>query len=436
MWRVQAGDWTLPGTTAQVCPSGEDNPDNCGPVLNALSGCGSVATPLDDTLSAMMVNSSNRATNAVQELVGTSYFPPVFPWNLNMAGAGRLAINSFGASIGLTDTLVNHKFGCGGFCDNPVPNSLTLVDAERLYRSIATDTTILSPAMRVELKDLMLNESGSFLDDIIDQEAADTGKNAWREDFRDLFFQIYKAGSWNCSGNSYLSRAGLIQLPTHNGAYKQLYTWGVFAHDTQSEFYIDGTEPDASRELLRLPIRAALLTWGLDYVIATEVGGVADGADELAQSGSPGGPHLADAAAVLRLAADVLQREPRDYTAAFGLLRQAVDHLEAARRLDRQRGPARLVRQLMAIAPRAALDVEAFVTMTTKSTTQSEAIAEMERRMARGRALTGRGAFAAAIREYEAAVARGNPLIDWADRGPVFSNPDQGFFGVPAQPAR
>ena len=36
---------------------------------------------------------------------------------------------------------INHKFGCVGFCGNPTPNALTLVDAERLYRSIATDGT-------------------------------------------------------------------------------------------------------------------------------------------------------------------------------------------------------------------------------------------------------------------------------------------------------
>jgi hypothetical protein len=290
--------------------------------------------------------------------------------------------------------------------------------------------------MRVELKDLMLNESGTFLDDIIDQEAADTGKNAWVDDFKDHFFQIYKAGSWTCSGKSYLSRAGLVQLPTHNAAYKRLYTWGVFAHDTESEFYLDGTEANASRELLRLPIRAALLTWGFGYTIATQVGDVAEGIEGLGRPGSPAGPHLGEAAAALRVAADVLSREPRDYAAAFGLLREAVDHLEAARRLDPRRGPARLLRRLMAIAPRAAVDVEAFVTMTTHATAQEGAIADMEKRIARGRVLAGRRAYGAAIREYEAAALRGNPLIDWADRGPVFSNPDQGFFGVPVPPAR
>ena len=126
-----------------------------------------------------MKNSSNSATNAVQERVGTASFPPIPPWSLNMAGAGRFVLNNFVSSLGMTGTAVNHKFGCEGFCGNPTPNTFTLVDFEKLYQAIAT--TLLTPANRVVLKDLMLNESGSFLDDIIDQEAADTGKNAWKE---------------------------------------------------------------------------------------------------------------------------------------------------------------------------------------------------------------------------------------------------------------
>jgi hypothetical protein len=430
MTRVQAGDWTLGGTMTAVCPGGNDN---CGAAQNAFSGCGSVATPLDDTLSAMMKSSSNEATNAVQERVGTTYFPPINPWTLDMAGSGRLLMNLFIQDIGLTDSAVNHKFGCAGFCGNPAPNALTLVDAERLYRSIATDATLLSPARRMELKSLMLNESGSFLDDIIDQEAADTGKNAWKEDFRDLFFQIYKAGSWTCSGKKYLSRAGLIQVPTHNGAHKRLYTWGVFAHDTEDEFYLDGTEANASRELLRLPIRAALLTWGFGYAVATQVGGVADAIEQLPSSGTQAGPALQDAAAALAMAADLLGREPRDYAAAFAHLRVAVDRLEAARRLAPRVVPPRLVRRVVKIARRAAVDVEALVTMTTASSTQETAIMDMESRIARGRALATRRAFPAAIREYEAAVVRGNPLIEWEDRGTPFGNPDLGFIAPSAQ---
>jgi hypothetical protein len=427
MTRVQAGVWTLGGTTAAVCPAGNDN---CGPALNAFSGCGAVATPLDDTLSAMMVPSSNEATNAIQERVGTTYFPPVNPFILDMSQFGRLLINEFASSIGMTSSAVNHKFGCQGFCGNPAPNALTLVDAERLYKSIATDTTLLSPALRVQLHDLMVNESGSFLDDIIDEEAASTGKNAWKEDFRDLFFQIYKAGSWTCSGKSYLPISGLVQLPTYNGAHKQLYTWGVFAHDTESDFYLDGTVGNASRELLRLPIRAALLTWGFDYTVAVEVGGIGEAIGQLPSSGSPAVSALNEAAASLYAARDVLDREPRDYAAAFSLLRQGVDWLESARRLDPKLVSDQLTRRLLAVTHEAAVDVVAYATMTSKASILAEAVTEMEWGIRRARGLAGQGAFGAAARAYVAVAARGNPLIEWGNRGTPFGDPDVGFSAI------
>jgi hypothetical protein len=433
MSRVHTGDWTLAGTITQVCPSGEDLVDNCGPGLNAASGCGSVATALDDTLSAMMKNSSNEATNAVQERIGTTFFPPVNPWIQNMAGAGRILLNTFISSVGMTQSAINHKFGCQGFCGNPTPNAITLVDAESLYRTIATDTTVLSPALRVPLKDLMLNESSSFLRDVIDQEAADTGKEAWKDDFEDLFFQIYKPGSWTCSGKKYIARSGLVQLPTYNGAHKRLYTWGVFAHDTESEFYLDGTDVNAAKELLRLPVRAALLTWGFDYTVATQVGGVAESVERLSTRRSPAASILAQAAGSLQVAADILGREPRDYAAAFALLRQAVDQLETARRLAPRLVPDRPIRHLARIAQRAAVDVEALVTMTSDASIQAEAIADMERRIARGRTLAGRRSLGAAVREFEAAAVRGNPLIVWGDRGTPFGNPAVGFIGAPAR---
>ena len=111
-----------------------------------------------------------------------------------------------------------------------------------------------------------------------------------------------------------------------------------------------------------------------------------------------------------------------------------MDHLANARRLAPRLIPARLIRRLLKIAERGALDVEAYVSMTSPATVQEEAIADMERRIERGRSLAGRRSFGGAIREYEAAALRGNPLIDWQDRGTGGSNPDVGFFGPTAKP--
>jgi hypothetical protein len=430
MTLVHAGIWSFGGTTTSVC-SGED--DNCGTALNAtVASCAAVATPLEDTLETMMENSSNRATNAVQERVGLTFFPPVNPFIFNMAGQGRLVMNGFAGAIGLTDTAVNHKFGCAGFCGNPSPNKLTLVDAERLYKSIATDNARLTPAERMQLHDLMLNESGSFLDDVVEEEAAATGRGPWKDAFLDQLFQIYKSGSWSCSGKKYLSSSGLLQLPTYNGAHKRLYTWGVFAHDTEGEFYLDGTLGAASRELLRLSIRAALLTWGFDYAAAGQVGQVGQAVGQWGDDAgeSPAAPSMTAAAAALQTAASILEGEPRDYAAAFAALRNAVDRLETARRLDK-RVPADFLRRVLAHADQAAVDLEALAS-TSEATVLGEAVAAMEAGIRRGRALAAQGSFGAAIREYVAVAGRGNPLVPWGDRGPASSNPDVGFTGVPA----
>ena len=69
----------------------------------------------------------------------------------------------------------------------------------------------------------------------------------------------------------------------------------------------------------------------------------------------------------------------------------------------------------------------------TSHTAQEPHIQEMERRTEQGRQAARRRAWTAAVAEYEAAATLGAPLIDWADRGTPFANPDQGFMGTAAQ---
>jgi hypothetical protein len=56
----------------------------------------------------------------------------------------------------------------------------------------------------------------------------------------------------------------------------------------------------------------------------------------------------------------------------------------------------------------------------------------MEIRIRRAQDIAGQGAFGAAVREYVAVAARGNPLIEWGNRGAPFSDHSVGFFGRPA----
>lgn len=413
MRRVQGGSWSLDGTNASVCAGGDDN---CGPLLNSMAACGAAPRTLRNTLSAMMRQSSNEATNAVQELAGTSTYPFVPPFSGNMAAYGRGVINSFAQNtVGLTNTAVNHKFGCAGFCGNPNPNTMTLVDAERLYAAIGTDASVLAPAMRQPLHDLMLNESNSFLNGVIDQEAASTGKNAYKEAFRDRVYMIFKDGSWTCSGKKYLSHAGLLQLPTQNGAGQQLYTWGAFAHDTEAEFYIDGTLGASLKELLRPAVRAALLTWGPGYASAAAGGAGERMAALSAGYSSAAAPVLGEASALLGAARGELARPRRDYGRAVALLRDAAVQLERARRVDPGLGADEALMALVQLGREASLDVHALVTATAGAPA-AEVLAGMERQLREADSLRRRGAHGAALRELAAAAAQGAPLIDWAQR--------------------
>jgi hypothetical protein len=137
---------------------------------------------------------------------------------------------------------------------------------------------------------------------------------------------------------------------------------------------------------------------------------------------------LNEAAAAVHAAKDVLDREPRDYALGFSLLRQAVDLLEEARGLDSKLVSDPLIRRLLAESHEAAIDVVAYVTMARKAPVLTRAITEMERGIGRARCLTRQGAFGAAARAYLAVATRGNPLIEWDDRGKPFSDPSEGFF--------
>jgi hypothetical protein len=427
---VKNGIWTLNNTSASVCAAGTDN---CGSLLNAGAACGATAQPLATVLDAMMTNSSNEATNAIQERVGLTFFPPAPPWIFNMAGLGRGVINQFATdTLGMTSSAINHKFGCVGFCGNPSPNALTLVDIERLYKEVATNNALLTPAVRLQMHDLMLNESGSFLDDVIDQEAAATGKNFWKEDFRNKFFQIYKGGNWSCSSKTYRAESGLVQLPTYNGAYKRLYTWGVFTHGSEGWAYLDGTMGNAARELLRPAIRAALLTWGFDYAAAQSAAGAAQRIETLpVVAGSPAAALLADAALHLRSASIELHRPRRDYAAALTFLEEAARALEAARSADPARVPADLTPAVAGLAHDLVTDLLALAGGgDSKHLDKTLPRLYHHARLAKRAATEGR--HRPALRTYARVAAEGARLIDWDAAGTPFDDSTVGFSGTPS----
>jgi len=255
---VEDGTLDLFTSTVDVCTA----TTNCSDDPNlSVASCSAAPKGLSLSLQSMMKLSDNQDTNAIQELIGSIADPAsAFP-----SFAGRTELFDFSTTvIGMSpSTELHHKFACDNV-DNDPSNSATLLDLELLYDAIAVRPSVLLPQTRVLLKDRMKNESSPDLAAdllaVVDEEAAAAFKGPIADEFKNLVYMIYKAGDVSNDGE-YVSNAGLIQLPTYNGASKRLHIWGAFVEDADS--YVNLTVTDACIEMLRPAIRSAILTWNL-----------------------------------------------------------------------------------------------------------------------------------------------------------------------------
>lgn len=286
MSEVDDGSWSLFGTNLTVCT---DPAENCGSVLNSSAGCNPINEDLSTVITGMMVNSSNHRTNAVQEQAGIDFWPPGAPFNNNRAHYGRISMTNFAQNeLNMSNTTLNHKFGCSGACE-PVPNTLTLRDIDRCYSNIAWNTAIMSASNRMELYSRVPNNTG-WLNSIVDEEAADLNKQMHAAAFKAQMYSMNKGGSWQCNGNGYYSNSGVVQLPTYNGIFKRLFTWGTFIDETDPNFYLSGNHAAANRELLRYAIRGALLTWSHPWAPGGELGSITTGVQGAQRGVNPSSP--------------------------------------------------------------------------------------------------------------------------------------------------
>ncbi len=430
MTLIDQGTWDLFGTTPSICTTST----NCSSASNGGS-CGAQEWWLFTVVQQMMRVSSNRATNAIQEEVGREFFPQ----QADPAAWGRFLMTGFAhANVGMPDTELEHKLGCGGPCQFDPANRLTLVDIEALYEDIAINAAVLSPGMRLTLHDTMLNEANSFVNSVVNQEAASTGRTQYRDAFKAKIFMIFKDGNQDCSGKDHRSSAGLIQLPTHGGTYKRLHTWGVFTDESQVEFYLPGTMAAATRELLRYPIRAALLTWG-NFWRAQQAGTLLTRVEALPahQEATLIGDLVREAGRALLGSQDALDQTERDYGTAVAELKAAVERLEQARNPPPTlRGgtgeppvPEELVEDVVALARELVLDAAAVAYMTSDATALATVLASMETDLAEGGQSSAGGLHTAAVGHYADAATLGSPLVDWASRGPASEDTASGFVG-------
>ena len=210
------------------------------------SGCPVDTIPglndLDTGLRAMMVPSDNRWTQAMRVLLGEA------------------AINTMMQDLDMTDSLIQHRIGCG---TDAVANhnQLTLVDAGKLYEEVANG--FLDPTEKDQFYEIMLQDTARF-ETIVNQEVFGLGLSSdGLDDFKALRYAALKAGSYTLSDGMYRTVAGWAEIPFKDNTCNvvlQEYVFGVFidganAIGPQDDIRTQGIE------LFREEIHTALETW-------------------------------------------------------------------------------------------------------------------------------------------------------------------------------
>lgn len=172
------------------------------------------AEPLAAVLAAMMIDSDNRRANAVLD-----YF-------------GREAINATAAgAAGLSDTVLAHRFGCGGPANDPA-NRSTAFDLSRVYQQLAEGEVLGAEALAVFTR-LMPGPVWPSLAATVLAEGEALGlRREAIEAFQGAIDLSYKAGWWG----THVSIGGWLGLPA--GACEEdpsrQYAFAVFVDGARS----------------------------------------------------------------------------------------------------------------------------------------------------------------------------------------------------------
>jgi len=221
------------------------------------------SAPADDTLATgltlMMQNSDNGWTETLRALFGDP--GPADPNDLG-------PINQAGVDLGMTNTLLTRRMGCGsagvdgqgnaftGITDDP--NRTTLVDMGLLWEQMANGYLADFEDART-----MVETGDAPFDTIIDSEAALLGLSSQGvADFKSAQISARKAGGDDAGGLSWRSIAGWAEVPFKDGACAddpRQFVHGIFMHRSTTTIGLDPRTPLA--ELMRERFRAALRTW-------------------------------------------------------------------------------------------------------------------------------------------------------------------------------
>lgn len=277
-WQARASDPARnPGDTDYNDDKNKCAYNNDG--TDASTGASRYRDELGDVLlRQMMVNSDNRTTDAVLNLLG---------WD---------AINDVMADLGMTKSSLNHRIGCPRNApqrgDEWAHNRLTLRDAGRLYTAVADGSALGTGAIQDSFFDLMgggVPAADSPLGQVIAEEGAKAGLSASEiEQFRTSTEARSKGGSYDscpdsgpCNPPHWWIRTvgGTVWLPYRTGSaaagiVPRAHVYGRFADEIPVDCTFTDTacntteEADptdaydkAGKEIFRKAVATAMTTW-------------------------------------------------------------------------------------------------------------------------------------------------------------------------------
>lgn len=164
--------------------------------------------PLAEVLAAMMIDSDNQRADAVLDFFG------------------REAIVATATDVaGLSETVLAHRFGCGGPANDPA-NRSTALDLSRVYERVAEGRALDVEAGRI-FRSLMLGPVWPSLEAAVAAEGEALGLAPETvAAFGSAVDLIYKSGWWETN----LSTGGLLRLPSGlcEGDARHEYAFAVF----------------------------------------------------------------------------------------------------------------------------------------------------------------------------------------------------------------
>jgi hypothetical protein len=188
---------------------------------------------------------------------------------------GETEINNMMASLSMSDSSINHVFGCGG----PTPNETTLDDLALLYKSVINGSMLDLTHQQIFYSQMA--GTGQFESEgydwtglvstdipaIIEDEAPVGMPEVLKDAFEDGVFLAYKAGNYKiCTSGGcatyvdHISIFGYAQIPFCDVGGPRDYTFGIFIYNATSDEDSSNTFTATKAELLREQIRDGLAT--------------------------------------------------------------------------------------------------------------------------------------------------------------------------------